>query len=328
MASPSQQFQPQAEALQALPAELPPRVVGFTGRRSFSSNDLAPPGGLPVVTCSLSLPRQPSEGSLKRLFSGGGGAMPRPLAPVVTRRRAPPRLQSYILVAGPGQHDRPVTPVAVALPGVEGTGCLKISGLRRTGSMPLDITPRIHRSQTAPEGLPDTLLVAALAPGHGFADSSPASSTTGSDVGSSFGAAASKTVPSKRPLHAVQVPGGTPADSGESPGSTASFNTASSASLLSGSALPGPDGLAGPVTPAAAVAAAARRRRHQQAAVTAAQLLQARSCSYKDLFDAQAEATTAQAQVHALQAALQRVSRALLHNAAAAAGWHAGRRRA
>lgn len=145
----------------------------------------------------------------------------------------------------------------------------------------------IHRSQTAPEGLPDTLLVAALAPGHGFADSSPASSTTGSDVGSSFGAAASKTVPSKRPLHAVQVPGGTPADSGESPGSTASFNTASSASLLSGSALPGPDGLAGPVTPAAAVAAAARRRRHQQAAVTAAQLLQARSCSYKDLFDAQ-----------------------------------------
>lgn len=144
MASPSQQPQSQAEAMNGspLPQDPPPRVVGFKGRRSFSSNDLAPAGGLPVVTCSLSLPRQPSEGSLKRLFGGGAGAAPRPLAPVATRRRAPPRLQSIILLAGNGQHDRPVTPVAVALPGAEAGGCFQISGLRRTGSMPLDITPR------------------------------------------------------------------------------------------------------------------------------------------------------------------------------------------
>lgn len=94
-------------------------------------------------------------------------------------------------------------------------------------------------------------------------------------------------MPSKRPLHVAQERGGTPGDSGGSPGSTASFNTASSASLLSAGALPGLDSLAAPVTPAAAAAAAARRRRHQQAAATAAQLLQARSCSFRDLFDAQ-----------------------------------------
>ncbi|KAL4443771.1 hypothetical protein ABPG75_011508 [Micractinium tetrahymenae] len=309
--------------------EAPPRFVGF-GRKSFSSGDLqqAP---IPVVTCSLTLPRQPSEGSLKRLFQGGGGAggggPPRPLAPIIARRRVP-RLQSFILVAGGGQHDGPVTPVAVALAGHEAgdrlpTGAgdggnrlprLQVSGLRRTGSIPLDITPRIHRSQTAPEGLPDSVVIAALATGHDLTDSSPTgSSSSGGGGGGSFGAAASKTVPSKRPLHAVLEPG---SDSGpspgtdysrESPGSTASFNTASSASLLSGSALSGLEGLAGPVTPAAAVAAAARRRRHQQAAAaTAAQLLQARSCSFRDLFEAQAEATTAQVQVHALQTALQR----------------------
>ncbi|KAL4422047.1 hypothetical protein ABPG77_004863 [Micractinium sp. CCAP 211/92] len=302
------QAQPQGEALHAsvLPLDPPKRVVGFQGRRSFSSNDLPPAGAPPVVTCALSLSRQPSEGSLKRLLCGGGGAAaPRQLAPVVTRRRAPPRLKSFILVAGPGQHDCPVTPVTLAQ-GSESGGRLQISGLRRTGSMPLDITPGIRRSQTTPEGLPDMLVVAGPAPGHGFADSSPTSSINSSGAGSSFGGAASKTVPSKRPLHTPQGSGGTPIDSGGSPGSTASFNTASSASLMSGSALLGLDGLTAPVTPAAAVAAAARRRRQQHAAATVAQQLQARSCSFKDLFDAQAEATTAQAQVHALQAALQR----------------------
>ncbi|EFN52660.1 hypothetical protein CHLNCDRAFT_138596 [Chlorella variabilis] len=170
--------------------------------------------------------------------------------------------------------------------------------MARACSGNIDMPARLSKAQTAPEGLPDSLVLAALTAGLGRSHGASRFSPT----------AVAGTLPSQQPLHPPPAPAQAPPQPGAG---------RSGSGGAGGSARPPM-----PVTPI--FAAAARSGQHscqprrqpppqqqaqqqpQSASAGAAAPPQRQGSSYRDLFDAQAETAMAQAQVAGLQEALRR----------------------
>ncbi|KAL4420497.1 hypothetical protein ABPG75_010153 [Micractinium tetrahymenae] len=154
-------------------------------------------------------------------------------------------------------------------------------GLVRATSRNIDTPARLSKAQTAPEGLPDSLVLAAMNAGPGHCHSPPGPS------GAAAGGPAGPAAPSQHQRHRSGLQGPTRSGSNESASSVASGRPPM------------------PVTPAFAPArsgSGSGAQQQQQRGVPTAH----RSGSYRELFDAQTELSMAQAQVSGLQEALRR----------------------
>ncbi|KAL4436383.1 hypothetical protein ABPG77_009945 [Micractinium sp. CCAP 211/92] len=269
------------------PQSPPPcaRVVGFEERSASAGLDL-----VKSQTCSLT-ERHKSVGGLNQLFRAASlqheAEAPRPRLSITTARSLRGKSANRARrVARIEEHE----PAADSRSG--GDNVLRKRdpasrqpllhiGLARAASGNIDMP---SRAQTAPEGLPDSLVLAAMIGGcghsHGQAPLGPNSTAVAAAGGLS-----------QRPRQGASLLG--PARSG----SNDSTNSASAAS--------GRPPM--PVTPAF-VPARSGSGSGSGAQQQRGRGLAHRSASYRELFDAQTEASMAQAQVSGLQEALRRKS--------------------